>query len=385
MSTEYKPLFNRTYLKIVPWVAAIVIVILSANNSPKFPAPENIKNSSGYIFEDKNATDQAFVTYAVTPAYSLDHQIDREALEEIYSDNLLNSDLEITWEQDRVTLAFPLNKEIVDSLSSTLESASSYTSETYIEKYSQAKAAQYLSMNIPEELAIANFKNHLADNYRTKFSPFTQQPQVLFIVKDSDNPLVEKTLSLLKANHKPMSAERVEEPLFSPKYIQLKGRSEHNIYLLGQPLLAKDNNAEQLIALYYLHQSLQRLGKTKEVTYRIQRQPLTPTGYSFLLVASKKPFDDSSIKRLNMLLLDQIQSDELDVIKKRLVKQYENQISTADAKYRHFVRQLFYGEIIESPDAFRDRLNQISTDQVKTQIAMFLDPDHSIIVNLAPL
>ena len=385
MSTEYKPLFNRTYLKVIPWIVAIVIIVLSANDSSDFPTPEAIDNSSGFVFEDENASNQVIATYPLAPAFSLSHQVDKQALQEIYSDNFVNTDLEVTWEQDRVIVSFPLTKTIVSSLRDTLNSAAEYSPETYNNEYAKAKAAQYLSMNIPEELAIANFKNHLPENYRTQFSPFNQQPTVLFIVKKRNNKLIKQTLEQLKADKRMPKSDVVMDTGFAPQQIALQGRSEQFVYLLGQTLEPNDSHSEQLIALYYLHHALQNLNNAKEVTYRIQRKPLKPLGYNFLMVSAKRNFDNNALLRLKNRLLDTITEDDLESIKKRLVKQYETQISTAEAKHFFFARQLFYGDKIQSPKAFHDTLTHISLEQVKEQIALFLNPDSAIVVNLTPL
>ncbi|SFF82762.1 insulinase family protein [Neptunomonas qingdaonensis] len=398
MDQQYQPLFNRTYLKILPWIVAIVIVLLTArsqNNSSD--VYETLEDNWIYLSIDKALKqDQVKLVYPLSPAYSEQQAQQRIALQSSIGQALqTENNITAQWHDDKVilTVRLPAEKVSDDSflLESMLDKVTTSAGGYYSQALQHAGAERYLALNTIDELALSNLKAQLLTpsmpiTADTAHSLFSNRPTALLVFKE-ENDSLSKIISEQLKKHYPFTAQpRTSAPqLAAASRISLQHRGPSYLYLIGQAIPADSSNVSRSVALHYINQSLKEIADKNLSHYRLILQPSTPVGYAALSMTQNRPFQGNVISNLKTYLLQHLNNDKLEEIRSALATQYSRQLASPEKRADLLASQFFSVEKFQSIEEFRDTLASISTQQVQEHIQQLLDPEHAIIVTISPL
>ena len=402
MDQQYQPLFNRTYLKILPWIVAIVIVLITArsqNSTSDFYEvlfDETQQDSWIYLSIDKALQqDQLKLVYPLSPAFSEQQVQQRTALQNAFKQATQSqNNITTQWHDDKVifSILFQTDTMPEDSflLKTILNKLTTAAGQYYPQALQHAVAERYLALNAINALALSNFKAQLLTSSRTvtqenTYDLFSSRPTALLLFKEENDSLSKIISAQLKAHYPPV-AERLTQalPLAAPSHINLKHRGSSYLYLIGQAIPADNNNVSRSITFHYINQLLKKIANKNLSHYRLLLQPSMPVGYAALSMTQNSPFRENVIGNLQTYLLQHLDNDKLEEIRIALAAQYSEQLTHPEKRAELLAAQLFSTEKFQSADEFRDTLGAISTQHIQAHIQQLFDPEHTIIVEISP-
>ena len=398
MDQQYKPLFNRTYLKILPWIVAIVIVLLTARSQDSSSdGYETLQDNWIYLSIDQERQyDQLKLVYPLSPAFSEQQTQKRIALQTSFR-QALQAEKSITaqWHEDKVIFTIRLPAEPTHkatdasfSLKTLLDTLTTSASQYYPQALQHAGAERYLALNTIDELALSNFKAQLltpsttitSDNIHSLFS---NRPTALLALKEENDSLSQLISDQLKL-HYPFAASEPTPSLTAPSQIRLQHRGPSYLFLIGQAIPADNHNTSRSVAFHFISQTLKEVANNKLSHYRLLLRPSVPLGYAALSMTQNSPFRANVINNLKTHLLEKLNNDQLEEIKAVLAEQYNEQFTNTEMRTDMLAIHLFSAEKLQSPDEFRDTLTSISTQQIRAYIEALLNPENAIIVKISP-
>ncbi len=396
MDQQYQPLFNRTYLKILPWIVAIVIVILTARNQDsRSETYETLEENWIYLSIDEELQqEQLKLVYPLHPAFSEPQVQQRIALQASIGQALrAEKDITTQWHDDKLVLNIHLpreNSEDSFSLKALLDKITHAVSLHYPQALQHAGAERYLALNTLDELALSNLKGQLltpsmqvtANNASYLFS---NRPTVLLLLTEENDSFSQAISDQLKTLY-PFTAEETTAatPLTAPAYISLKHRGSSFLYMIGHVIPADNNNVSRSVAFHYINQTLKEVANNTLSHYRLLLRPSAPVGYAALSMTQNSPFRENVSNNLQTYLLKNLNNDKLEEIKSVLATQYSEQLADAETRANMLAIHLFSAEKLQSNDEFHDTLASISTQQIQAYIEALFNPEHAIIVKISP-
>lgn len=398
MDQPHQPLFNRTYLKILPWVVAILIVLLTAN-SQKTATSSAIALAENWVYLtiEEEMEQQLRLTYPVTPAYTEKQLQQRTALASAYTQATTSqSQVSLQWKDDRVIFSFLLPEDISKlktfDLDSLLKNLTRSANQHFPAALTRATAERYLALSDIEEQALSNLKAHLPMSTSDYIQPTTpssllaQRPTVLLTLKENNDDATDTLLKQLKTRYSQPKVRQttVATTNKTTTHIDAQHRSPYHLYLIGQAINTDINSIGRTLTFHYINQAIRPVIEQSGSTYRLLLKPAFPIGYSALSITRKTPFNKMLNRNLQTYLLENFDSKQLEHIKTSLIQQYGKQLSTAQGRVEQLTTTLFYQEKLQSEDEFRDTINNISNTQVQTNIKNLFDPEHTIIVQITP-
>ncbi|WP_028468493.1 hypothetical protein [Neptunomonas japonica] len=399
MDQPNQSLFNRTYLKILSWIVAIVIVVLTASNQNTTTLPvTELADDWIYLTIEKEMDQQLRLTYPVIPAYTENQTQQRLALQSALTKAATKqSNLSLQWQDDRVTLTLsipqPHDKLSTFNLENLLSDLTFSVNQYYPTALKRSTAERYLALNNIEELALSNLKAQLPaflSGYiepSSIFNLFTQRPTVLLVLKEEQPSLMDPILQQFEARYSQSDVlDTIEQTgtQKTPIRINLQHRSSQHLYLTGQPISANTDETSRTLTFHYVNHAIQPLIENSSSTYRLLLKPASPIGYSALSLMRDRTLKKTLSSNLQTYLLENFNSEQLEQIKTSLVQKYREQLSTPLGRVEQLSNSLFYREKLQSEDEFRDTLNNISDAQIQTNIEQLFDPLRTIIVRITP-
>jgi hypothetical protein len=405
MDKPRQPIFNRTYLKITPWIVAIVIVLLTANSQKNTSyLPEALHDNWIFLSVDEATTKQQLkLLYPVPPAYNEQQTQQRIALQTALSDALRAQDtLTTEWNEDKLILSIMLDQIETKTfnLNTLLSQLAATANNNYPAALQRATAERYLALNDIETLALSTMKTQLLALQPPAFatptdisSLFYARPTALIILKKKNDSLTTLISEQLKDRYSSTTESHIAAltpeslntaSLAANKLINLQHRSNTHLYLIGQPISVSANNLTRILAFRYINQALKPLIEKNNATYHLMLKPFLPVGYAALVITRNSPLQEKLPNNLEAYLLEHFDTQRLEQIKIDLSSQYEFQLADPEQRPSLLARQLFYKDKFQSVDEFHGTLAGIPATQIQTQIHQLFDPAHAIIVRITP-
>lgn len=384
MESEYKPLFNRTYLKILLWLVAVAIVLLSAlNQQNRIASPEPFQEQPWLAsLEDEQATQaRIYLTYALPPAYNPTAQLRQRALRDALTQVLQRADqLQGQLFADRLQLSIAVQD--TDQLDTQMQRLTESVTRALPDALSRAQATQYLETQASEAFALYNLKLQLANSgpaITDSVQLFNYRPTVLVVAQQQDQTLLKRLQQRFDSS--PIYGESRHAATAATQVV-LQHRDRKALTLLAADIHSA--TAPPLVwplALRYLQQELPTLF-SGAVTYRLVLTPGAP-GFAALVLSA-----DSSLSREQQRKLwehfEALSTSQLEVGKAQLAKLNDRQLSELEGRVARFAATQFYGQPLNLPVAFRDTLAAIDTAQVQQALQRLLDPNQNIRILVEP-
>ena len=400
MADTYKPMFNRTYLKVLLWIVAIAIVFLSASgrDTNRYLSIEKTANKPVYFTEpDDTETLSVQLIFGLGPALSdeqkLLHKLLSRRLQQTLNsatvNNLLSpaeASLQQTLQDDRITLllstaatdADQLNRLLLQLLQTLNNSDMTRGTEA---EWNRLKAELYLENQSAENRLLSAFTDTLSDN--SSVHPLQRFPAWARNVFSNHNltlavsgPDAEAAADAL-AGALPFR-ELAEQTLSTSASFQqrqtLSAIGNEAYALAGLPLPGRQSDSfmAQLIAVKSLQQTLAAL--QPDVSTRLLWKSLDQQGYlALLFYGQRPPADTSALTQLNRRLLETTDSDIISATRENIKENFLERMSEQQAQLGLLNTLAFYRLPTDYISGFADRLANTSDEAVLEQLQTMLN------------
>lgn len=380
MVKEYRPVFNRTYLKILPWVVAIAIVLLTAKGvKDTFPSPEPFQETSLYTFVHKEQEADLLRLVLVYPEPALEKS---KAQHRAYQKALLVSagkepSITATWFKDRLQLDVLASHLKQNSLKDILEKLHHNALTVQPGFDTEAAAEIYLQSQSSEELALTNLKLLiLSDNRYTQ--PTTLVGRIRTALLLSREEQAELATSLAKQLPESITP-KLNKPQPRAHTVKLTSRGSDHLLLTGTVIESREQ-AQYRLLLPLLNELLKQFKAQALFEYRLLLKP----AFAALMISKDTPFSRQPTQNLSASFNDRLSEEDLHAIRKELIKQHQQRLESLPSKTQYFTDQLYYQRPVESVEAFSDTLNAISLKHLKQSLNALLDSDQTIHIMITP-
>ncbi len=405
MADTYKPMFNRTYLKVLLWIVAIAIVFLSASgrDTNRYLEIEKVDAKPVYFTEPDNINDLSVqMIFGLGPALSdetkLLHKLLAKRLQRALNSNAVShllspfqARLQLSLQDDRLTLllSLPPHDLPADQLRQLQQQLLQQLADTDMNSNTEAewarlKAELYLENQSAENQLLSAFANTLNDN--SSVHPLQRFPSWARNVLGSHNlalaisgPDAADTAQVL-AEQLPTDDAVSTEQLRSPGLQQrqtLPATANEPYALAGLALPGRESNSfmAQLIAVRSLQRTLPDL--QPEVSTRLLWKSLGLQGYlALLFYGQHPPADTAELTPLNQRLLNSTDDDVIDTTRETIKDNFLERMSEQQAQLGLLNTLAFYRLPPDYISSFADRLASTSDTEVKEQLKMMLNTNN---------
>jgi hypothetical protein len=394
---EQKPLFNRTYLKLLPVLIGAVIVWLTYQYRHQ-NAPEIIEWAPTLFATEMDELKglSLSVNYAIPSALSLEAKTARKALE-LAADTALTGQSQFTarWSPDKLTLTAHYPDETRFNPDDTLKALNAFASEVdsaLPNALERAKAELYLEQQSISERALTNATTQLAvysapSLYQNVFDTFT----LLISAPKLKDAIKTNALALSSAAHKETASPspRLASPSL-PQKLRLNAQSP--LLLMLQPANrtatlngdaspdAFTEHSTSLLITHILAEAMQQLPLSEGASFRVIYQPAWPRGYQGILLTSSKALSADTPARLQRSVLERVDEAMITTMITRLVDQYRSQLEQNDSRQALINDAAFYGWHLPAVTEFRAMLEAIPEPEIHDALKNRLAPENSISV-----
>lgn len=401
---ESKPsLFNRTYLKIVAWIIAIAIVLLTAgqNRSPDYLKIERHETTALYYIEQDDAAYLHIgLLFRTSAAINSDQQLLQTLLLQVVQQQLdsiaeqalfarlkVRLGAQATPDRIKVSIAIPKKysaqseniKKVTESLIQQLQD---YFPRGDIEqRLNRLEAEQYLSQKGPENQLLNHFFNQLvapasvhplqrfSGLYRSSINPAT----LTLTLQGPDLETLPQMLSSLLPDYQSsyQVSSAITATTIAPGFRRLQPKDNQSYLLTGQALPGRqqDNFALELLAVKTLQQLLQQPGLPES---RLTWKSLDKQGYLAIILHGPKVSADSRVNDLMQPILDQLDDQVISTTRNKLLDDYNKQMEQTSNQLSQLDTIAFYQLPVDDLARFEKQLTQADNQQVKDFITDYL-------------
>lgn len=392
---QYKPIFNRTYLKYLGFVVAIIIILLSKKAPTPLDQPQAVTaiNPVLHVLKAENLVQQRlFLSFSTSPALSSQHKIERElAYQALHQATKTSSAVfAALWTFDRLELELRWQRDQKLDIKQTLQTFfTDSTNNVNDQNRKIITASQYLADQADDMVLLNALEQRIAYNLATP-TPLHQilniTPSALLIIDEdsSQEQLAHVEQQLL--------AMFSRTPIALPESISYQqgtstlysNRNEHKLLIASQ--IKKQTNLQSSIDLlshFMLSDILSSQQTQFGFDFRLVRKPIYYNGYQAIILTT----DHAMPEQLKAQLLATIDTDIIDQrlakIKERLLDAYSDLIDDQDRLFSLYSKKLFYGFETQSKSLYEEQLDSISNEQIMQQLQYLLG-DQTTSIYLKP-
>lgn len=399
MSEAKSPLFNRTYLKIIIWIVAIAIVLLTAgqNKDPDFIRIKKRPDAPlYYVSQDKSPYLQLHFLLRTGVAINSDQQLLQTLLQQQIEQQLaglamqplfteLEARIRTEASADRITLvvtlpakqsgAHDLIRKMTEAL---LQQLNIYQPDSALEqRWAHLEAEQYLKLKEPESLLLSRFGNQIsspasvhplqrfADFYR---SSTAVSAMTLTLQGPDAEPLAETLAPLLS---KSSNAPIILPVAIAPTRIRLEpvGNQTYQLWGIALPGRQQEDFVSELLAVRALQQLLQQ---PDLATSRLIWKSLDKQGYLAMILHGPQIRTDTDLSKIMEQLQAQLDDELLDNTRAALQKSFHTQMEQTENQLSMLDTVAFYELPADYLQYFEKSLVQTGNDKIRQKISSFL-------------
>jgi hypothetical protein len=392
---QYKPIFNRTYLKYLGFVVAIVIILLSKKAPTPLDQPQAVTaiNPVLHVLKAEDLAQQRlFLSFNTSPALSSQHKIERELAYQALHKATKTSSVVFAalWTFDRLELELRWSPDQKLDIKQTLHTF--FTDSTNNINDQDRKiitASQYLEDQADDTVLLNALEQRIAYNLATP-TPLSQilsiTPSALLITDEdsSQQQLVQVEQQLL--------AMFPRAPIELPESIDYQqststlytNSSEHKLLIASQIKMQTNlQSSIDLLSHFMLSDILSSQQTQFGFDFRLVRKPIYYNGYQAIILTTNNAMPE----QLKAQLLATIDIDVIDKrlakIKERLLDAYSDLIDNQDRLFSLYSKKLFYGFETQSKSLYEEQLDSISDEQIMQQLQYLLG-DQTTSIYLKP-
>lgn len=387
METEYKPMFNRTYLKMVLLGCVLAIVWLTSMDKSAQWEAGRIEDSAVYWLEQSNEQAQLQILLTSQGAIS-DAEQDRQQLRKRILETRLNQllgpqaayqvlaaddhlNIVLSWQDGLLPL-----EQLLDSL------AQPVNEQRWQAELKRIEAARYLKQRQLEQQILANFRNQLGNNQAPlplQWNSLFLSPRIVFSGEDAEQH-AEELAQQIDISSKVIEARR-SLPSLTGSY-QLDDRNTQAMLLLGTTLASRtsDQFLQQRLAAEVLQLLLARYQPVSGSEYRLLWKSLLDGGYQAIVFFSPNSIDAAALQQLAN------QADEALIVEAKQRLQQRWQLSSTEAPRQRAAMGLLalYDLPLDSLSQYQQQLEALDIPQLLATIRANLDPQQQYTLRIQP-
>ncbi|WP_299202809.1 hypothetical protein [uncultured Amphritea sp.] len=403
MSEAKSPLFNRTYLKVIAWIVAIVIVLLTAgqNSSTDFISIKKLpEHPLYYVSQDKAPYLQLRFLLRTGAAINGDQQLlQKLLLQQVQqqlaglSDQPLFSRLEaaLTSEAsaDHITIALTLpashseeHAAIGEIAATLLQQLGRYQPDRDLEKrWELLEAEQYLNLKDPESRLLNHFTNQISGPVSIhplqRFSDFyhnsTRPAAITLTLQGPDAEHLSESLAeslnplLSAAPDSTLSATVALAP--EPQRLPPQNNQTYILWGVALPGRQQENFATELLAVRTLQQLMQQQGLA---TSRLIWKSLDTQGYLAMILQGSQINAGTDLTQLLDSLQAQLSDELIDNTRTALQTSFDTQMEQTENQLGLLDTIAFYQLPTDYLNSFNASLKQADNQQVRQKISNLL-------------
>ncbi|MEH6578111.1 MAG: hypothetical protein V7731_13630 [Amphritea sp.] len=413
MSESYKPLFNRTYLKVILWVVAIAIVLLSSSGSDRndYITVQQIDQQPVYFVSlDKRDTLELQFIYRLGAALSSEKQLMHRLLEDLITEQLdseasqqllgsMQARTSVQLLDDRLTIYLSLpTKALSDHqqltalpgrLTRLLDEADRNVDLEH--RWNRLEAELYLQNKKPE----ANLLHHFGEliDSRSGVHPIQKFPSYFDSVINNRELTIalygpqSKLIAQAVASQLPgyQTSIPLATPALTPARRTLPSMGNTPYVLTGTTLKGRqsDEFAKQLLAV----RTLQALLKNQQqLKYRLIWKPLDNSGYlTMMLHGSRLPTDPEQLQGVYDDLQTGLDTALIDSTRDALQKQFKQRMEQQEAQLGMLNAIAFYQLPVDYMPRFSQTLDKVDNNDVLRLVKQYLNSKQSHFIYLPAL
>ncbi|RTE67079.1 hypothetical protein EH243_02375 [Amphritea opalescens] len=396
MSEAKPPLFNRTYLKIIVWIVAIAIVLLTAghNRSTYIDIKQQADLPLYFVNEDDSDLQLNFL-FRTGAAINSDQQLLQKLLEQHVKQQLidltslpsfsaLKATLRVGISPDKIKISLTIPAVSADQtdkiqvlVEQLLQQLRYRPSAELEQRWTRLEAEQYLNLKDPENRLLSEFGNQIngsttihplqrfADVYRHSITP---SAMTLTLLGPNTKALAQQLSTVFHA-----SSNTQINPLMAiaPTHQRLPPQGNQTYLLTGLVLPGRQQPhfATERLAVSTLQQLLEQQSEFKA---RLIWKSLDKQGYLAMIQQGTNINADTDLSPLMKSLLAQLDDRLINETRERLVNNYKTQMEQRSAQLAMLDTIAFYQLPLDYLNNVEAKLNQADDKAVRETIRQFL-------------
>ncbi|WP_432471567.1 hypothetical protein [Amphritea sp. HPY] len=403
MSDSYAPLFNRTYLKAVFWIVAIVIVLLSAGGNDHNDYVSIQKADSRPVYSvtlNDSPSLQLQLIFRLGAAISTDQQLMHKLLLQLIEQQLDSAEASrlmqpmqirnnIQLQDDRLTLQLTIPAGFLDDHQRLAELPQQLIRQlrdinlngTLEQRWNRLEAESYLQQKDPEQHLLSVFGElishgpgvhplqRFADFYRSRIeiSQLTvalHGPQAGLIAQAIGKQLPDYQSNIALTN---VAIPPIQERLTA------SGNTPYSLAGMAVPGRQQDGFLKELLAVRTLQTMLDN---QQDLKYRLQWKSLDNSGYlAMMLHGPRLPQNPAQLKQQLAPLLLQLDDDLIDQTRSTLQDRFQQQMEQQEAQLALLNSIAFYRLPLDYMANFQNNLSQIDNQAIRQRLGEYLDTE----------
>lgn len=403
MSDSHSPLFNRTYLKAIFWIVAIVIVLLSASGKDNNDYISIQKTDARPVYSvtlNDSPSLQLQLIFRLGAAISTDQQLMHKLLQQLIEQQLdspeasrLMQPLQIRnnvqLQDDRLTLQLTIPASFLDDHQRLAELPQQFIQQlrdinlngTLEQRWNRLEAERYLQQKDPEQHLLSVFGElissepgvhplqRFADFYRsridiTQLTIVLHGPQAGLIAQAIGKQLPDYQSNIALAN---VDIPPIQERLTA------SGNTPYSLAGMKVPGRQQDGFLKELLAVRTLQVLLDN---QQDLKYRLQWKSLDNSGYlAMMLHGSRLPRNPAQLKQQLAPLLLQLDDDLIDQTRSALQDRFQQQMEQQEAQLALLSSIAFYRLPLDYMANFQNNLSQIDNQAIRQRLGEYLNTE----------
>lgn len=392
------PLFNRTYLKIIIWVVAIAIVLLTAGNNSNSEFIRINKHAGlplYYVDQDKASQLQISVLFHTGAAINSEQQLLQQLLLQQIEQQLpdltaqstfrsLQATLNAGISSDKLKLLLILPAQHVDKtteikalVDTLLQQLRAYRlGSDLAQRWARLEATQYLNLKDPETRLLNTFgdliNNPASIHPVQRFANFYQRslrPGAVTITLQGPN--AERIAQQLSSLLTPLTDDNSNHTTIGSTRQQLASQGNQTYRLSGIKLSGRQQPhfATELLAVRTLQQLLE---KPSAVTTRLIWKSLDKQGFLAMILQGKPINNEIGLSAWQLRLQAKLDDELINSTRERLQKNFHTQMEQIDAQLNLLDTIAFYQLPLDYLNRFETELSDVDNSAVREKVSHYL-------------
>ncbi|MBY4678633.1 hypothetical protein [Marinobacterium arenosum] len=393
MAEQYKPLFNRNYLKVVLVICVLAVIWLSSMNGGQEWSAGRLEHSPFYWLEHDAELRRLDILLPTGSAISDAEQDRQQWRRQILGKRLqpllappLQYQLQSADDHLLLTLAWPAAAEAPD-LPGLLDALRQPVDPLLWQaELARVQAKRYLNQQQPDQQLLAEFRNRLGETgtLPLQWQQLFQSPKLIV-----SGPDAERQAGQLAATLQPQWKEWNEQfgsqsnrslPSLSGQHRSSLNADRHLLLLAG-PLPARhaDDYLLQRLAAETARLALARQQPVTGSEYRLLWKSLTDGGYRALLIFSSAPIEAGDLQRVS----GQIDGELVQQARQQLQARWQQALLDEQQQLNTLSLLALYNLPLDSLQQAPDRLTELDDRQVidAARGLFALEPQFSLRIN----
>lgn len=378
MSTEYKPLFNRTYLKVLMVGCLFAIYWLANMNTPVERPQGQVDNQPLYWLQstDSELPEQLVILLPTASAFSAAEQNRQHWRASILSERLQQQlgteyPFQVQVADDYLSISIESQQQALPALDSLWDGLSAPVDASQRQaQLKQIQARRYLSNKAAEQQLL----NKLGDQLGARsprplaWSELFSKPRFI-LAGDDAQERAEALSAKLPGNHQ--SHHPTPLSVLSGR-ATLELSSTQSLLLIASTLPARtepDYVRQRLIAATS-QLALQQFPVASDSQYRLQWKSLQHGGYQAVIFASTLPLNSSQLEAFGQ----HINAELVEQARQQLRQHWQNINETAASQLGALSLIARYQLPLDSLSQYQQQLDILNTDEIATATRARFNP-----------